>query len=111
MKEILEKVTKEFQLYNHYTHLTVDALLKQIDPLLKEISRIKYDVIVVELTTYNSIKFKVKISDKILFITQPLEVNHELDEDDIFFSCFINSECIINDVIKINTIVTEYERI
>lgn len=108
LKKINDKIKKELKRNSKYLHIDIEKAKNQIDNLINQIAKIYFSDIVIELTPFNDIKFKLKLDEnKMLFITHIFS-EEAYNDFKVAYSFFINKERIISDISSISNVVQAF---
>jgi hypothetical protein len=100
-----EKFETEFAKYSHYITSDKDEARAVVDLVKTEVSNLKFENCIIELSPLNSVKFKVKLAhNKILIVTKTFISSEEM-MDKVFFSLIVDNDIIITDVLNLTDLI------
>ena len=95
------------------SNININDKDETLDTLIKQLAKINYEDVEIEITPLNSIKFvfKLKKPNHYIRITKPLEKYEKLNAEDVITSLIINDECVLNDVLPITKVIEGINRL
>lgn len=100
------KFEKEFSSCGHYIKTDVADAKAQVESLIKEIAKLNFADIALELSQTNAIIFKIALDDELLMvITKPFFEIEDLKLNEVIFGLFRNREMLYSDSTEIEKLV------